>query len=75
MKKTHLGKVTFVLTCICLALFVGVKILEVYGFGRGIGGFDNFSKFLTTAYGQGAQVRTLVLLANMSVIPVVSRHQ
>jgi len=71
MKKTRLGKVTFVLVCVCLALFVTVKILDVWGLGRNLGGFHNMTRIIAITSGQGEVMNVLLLLGKIFVIPVI----
>ena len=71
MKKTRLGKVTFVLAGICLALFMAVKILDVWSLGRTLGGLKNMTKFIATASEQGKGMSVLIFLSKSFVIPIV----
>lgn len=71
MKKTGLGKGTFVLTCICLALFVIVKILDLWSLGCTFGGFENLMKFAKTASGQGKLLTVLIFFGKTFVIPII----
>ncbi|MBQ8596729.1 MAG: hypothetical protein IJ409_02960 [Lachnospiraceae bacterium] len=71
MKKTRLGKITFVLTCVCLTLFIVVKILDVWGLGRALDGFENMTKVIATALGQGELKSVLILFGKTFVIPII----
>ena len=59
------------MTCVCLALFIVVKILDVWGLGRALGGFENMTKFMATASEQGKPLTVLVFFAKTFVIPIV----
>ncbi len=71
MKKTRLGKITFVLICVCLVLFIVVKIWDVWGLGRALGGFENMTKFMATASGQGKVASVLIFFGKTFVIPII----
>ena len=71
MKKTLLGKVTFGLTCVCLCLFFAVKILDICGLGRSLGGFENMMKFFIEAYKQGDGMTGLVFACKTFLLPII----
>jgi len=71
MKKTLLGKVTFVLTCVCLCLFIAVKILDVWGFGRAIGGFENMMNVFSVAFRQGEGMAVLSYGCKTFILPII----
>ncbi len=67
MKKTLLGKITFILACIFLFMYISGKIYAIWMVGNRLGGWDNLMNLSLSIGGYG----TVKIISNNFIMPII----